>query len=162
MSNNVFLKNSIWLNKNPVIPGCTFFLSFGLAAARLDSPTPLKVGLTHHPQEVLNSPDFGKVKKNLCKLGPDDDDDDINGRNTCSLRSNLKRPTRTISVSVAVDNESGREQNSNTVGRTLNLKMGMKEFLLAAADLTEELFRNLVACPFQEAFALTTMSMQHA
>ncbi|KAI3710596.1 hypothetical protein L2E82_40381 [Cichorium intybus] len=62
MSNSVFLKNSIWLNKNPVIPGCTFFLSLGLAAARLDSPTPLKVGLTHHPQEVLNSPDFGKVK----------------------------------------------------------------------------------------------------
>lgn len=112
-------------NKNRVIRGCASFLCFGRAAAGLDSPSPLKVGPTHHhPQEVLKSPDSGIVKEKDCKLDLDDDDDDINGRNTCSLRSSLKRPTRTISVSVAVDNESEgegkivKQNETNGVDRT--------------------------------------------
>lgn len=105
--------------KNRIIRGCASFLCFGRTAAGLDTPCPLKVGPTHHPQDVLTSPDSGKVKEKVCHLNLlDDDDDDINVRSTCSLRSSLKRPPRTISVSVSVNNESEgtRVQENETNG----------------------------------------------
>ncbi|KAL4559083.1 hypothetical protein LXL04_031216 [Taraxacum kok-saghyz] len=101
-------------NKNRIIRGCASFLCFGRTAAGLDSPRPLKVGPTHHhhhhhqPPDVVKSPDSGKVKEKVLHL--DDDDDDNNVRTMCSLRSSLRRPARTISVSVSVNNESSESE----------------------------------------------------
>ncbi|KAI3685633.1 hypothetical protein L6452_34886 [Arctium lappa] len=97
---------------NRLVHGCSSFLCFGRTTAGLETPSPLKVGPTHHQDVLKSTPDLQKVKEHdrNSDLGVVvDDDDKINCINDCSLRSSLKRPTTSVLVSVVGNKEDEDE-----------------------------------------------------
>ncbi|KAG8378076.1 hypothetical protein BUALT_Bualt08G0100400 [Buddleja alternifolia] len=131
--------------KNRLVRGCASFVCFGRAAAGPENPSPLKVGPTQNrevlsgpqkqdilpgpqKQEVLPVPQkhdvlpeplvFYESKDHTHSVDPVVDDD--SNKKRVSLKSSLKRPTKSAPVAVAVDSGGGNNNEHKALREKAN------------------------------------------
>ncbi|KAL5560236.1 hypothetical protein UlMin_036447 [Ulmus minor] len=96
--------------KNRLARGCASFVCFGRTSAGLDTPSPLKVGPTQQQDVLPESIVSEKAKDQTADSHHD------NEARKVSLKSSLKKPSNTTSVSVESVNESaGQDEAGNNI-----------------------------------------------
>ncbi|XP_065881551.1 uncharacterized protein [Euphorbia lathyris] len=105
--------------KNRLSRGCASLVCFGRTSAGLDSPSPLKVGPTQQ-QDALPEPlAVDKDKDQTTELDGD------NNVRRCSLKSSLKKPSKSMPISAENANQhnSLSEKGSDIPGHTERRKV---------------------------------------